>query len=72
MSLTRKQKSHLWVMAAIILILSFFGGLAYFIFWADETTVVQHLCDGTTGYVISQTNGNGTSVSIKVNDPACP
>ena len=69
--LSRKQRSHLWGLLAVTVMLSFFAGIGYAIYWSAETTSVQHFCSGTTGFTVSDTNGDGTSVAWTVNDPGC-
>jgi hypothetical protein len=70
MSLTYNQKSHLKGLLAVLVILGVAGGIGYFIFWACETTSVQHFCSGSTGFYVNNTNGNGQSTAIKYDDPS--
>jgi hypothetical protein len=71
MTLTRNQKNHLWALFAICIIACFIGGLAYAIVWTGETTSVSHFCSGTTGFTVTNTHGDGQSVSYLLNDPRC-
>lgn len=71
MPLTENQKSHLWGLLGVCVILGFFAGLGYFVFWCTETTSVQHFCYETTRYTVADTNGIGTEITTQVDAPQC-
>ena len=71
MSLTRRQKSNLWVLFGVSVLIMFFAGIGYLINWSDETSSVTHYCSGGTGITISQFNDGTQSTSVTFDDLKC-
>lgn len=71
MTLHRRQKNNLITTFAFLALAMFIGGIAYAIVWSGETTGTSHFCSGTTGFTVTNTNGDGQSVAMTPNDPKC-
>lgn len=65
MSLTRKQKSALRAIVALMCLVCVFTGLGFFVWWSGSTASVQKYCSGSALITITTDHGGSTGVTVK-------